>query len=120
MMLYIKDDEGYKGVYSRVACPANTMLYSLMGGDPTKVPTRTSIQIAKDLHIEDEIGSCINHSCSPSCSIKDFFVVTLRDIEVGEEITFNYNENEDVVSSPFKCGCCGKMILGRNHEQKTT
>ncbi len=119
-MLYIKNERGYKGVYSRIPHKRGTALYNLMNGEPVRSPTRTSIQITQDLHIEDEIGSCINHSCSPSCSIEDFFVVTLKDIEAGEEITFNYNENEDVVSSPFECSSCGKMVLGRNHEQKTT
>tara|TARA_R110002012_G_scaffold224649_1_gene396613 strand:+ start:300 stop:656 length:357 start_codon:yes stop_codon:yes gene_type:complete len=115
-MLYIKSEGGYKGVYSRIPHKKGTALYSLMNGESVKIPTRTSIEITKNLHIEDEIGSCINHSCDPSCLIKDFFVVTLKDIEAGEEITFNYNESENVVSSPFRCSCCGKMILGRQYE----
>ena len=119
-MLYLKEEDGYKGVYARTPYPAGAMVYTLVLGKPTKSPTRTSIQIEEGLHMEGELGSCINHSCDPSCSIEGFSIVALKDIEAGEEITFNYNENEDVVSSPFECNCCGKMILGRNHEQKTT
>ena len=116
MMLYIKNDAGYKGVYSRISCAANTKLYSLESGKLTKMPTRTSIQVGEGLHVEDEVGGCINHSCSPSCLIQDLFVIALRDIKVGEEITFDYNKNEKRLASPFKCNCCGKMIRGKDYE----
>lgn len=48
----------------------------------------------------------INHSCSPNCGIRgDIVGVAMRDISVGEEVTFDYAflDNED---NRFKCTCC--------------
>lgn len=120
MALYIKKEDGYKGVYTRKDIPEGSIVADLIDGKLIQEPTRTSIQVGRGFHIEDEIGSCINHSCQPSCKIRSFLVIALRDIGEGEEVTFDYNESEEEVISPFECKCCGKMILGRKHEQKTT
>lgn len=44
------------------------------------------------MHIEDEQGRFINHSCNPSVRIKGNKVIALRDIDPLKEITFNYSE----------------------------
>ena len=75
-------------------------------------PTRTSIQISRDLHIEDKLGQYINHSCDPSVVIIGQIVITTRDMNNGDSITFDYNENEYNMSNPFKCNCCNKWITG--------
>lgn len=54
----------------------------------------------------DGIKLFINHSCNPNCGLMGLNVgVAMRDIEVGEEITFDYAmlDNEDY---SFEC-CCG-------------
>lgn len=58
----------------------------------------------------------INHSCSPNCGIRgDIIGVAMRDISVGEEITFDYAflDNE---GNRFKCTCgspnCRHIITG--------
>lgn len=58
----------------------------------------------------------INHSCSPNCGIRgDIVGVAMRDISVGEEITFDYAflDNED---NRFKCTCgspnCRHIVTG--------
>lgn len=64
-----------------------------------------------------------NHSCDPNCGIKNLFqIVSMRDIEPGEEITWDYemtedNETEDESSFYYwsmtcKCGSsiCRKKI----------
>ncbi|MFH0830773.1 MAG: SET domain-containing protein-lysine N-methyltransferase [Parcubacteria group bacterium] len=58
----------------------------------------------------------INHSCEPNCGIKNVFtLVALRDIELGEELTFDYAMIEDSWWK-FQCGCgapsCRKIISG--------
>jgi len=38
----------------------------------------------------------LNHSCEPNCGIKNLFqIVAMRDIEVDEEITWDYEMSED-------------------------
>jgi hypothetical protein len=116
-MLYTKEKNGSTGVFLQQPCDKGTVLWSLSGGIPTEVRTRTSIQVAEGVHMEDEIGRFINHACKPTCEIRDFFVVSLRDLEIDEEVTFNYNRNEDIIASPFKCECHDKEILGAKYNE---
>src|SRR5256714_474634 len=61
----------------------------------------------------------INHSCDPNCHTEQFgntiWVVAIRDIAAGEELTYNYGyEVNDEPPEPCHCGahhCCG-YILG--------
>lgn len=86
-----------------------------MKGEIIKHPTRTSVQIGKNEHIEDEIAGRVNHNCHPNAKVnrKTQSFVSLRNIKKGEEITFNYNDNEDLMATPFICHCCNKLIAGK-------
>jgi uncharacterized protein len=61
----------------------------------------------------------INHACDPNCQTEQFghtiWIVAIRDIEAGEELTYNYGyEDNDEPAEPCNCGahnCCG-YILG--------
>jgi uncharacterized protein len=61
----------------------------------------------------------INHSCDPNCQTEQFgrliWIVAIRDIAAGEELTYNYGcEMDDEPPEPCHCGakhCCG-YILG--------
>ena len=61
----------------------------------------------------------INHSCDPNCQTEQFgntiWIVAIRDIASGEELTYNYGyEIDDAPAEPCHCGaqhCCG-YILG--------
>jgi len=119
-MIYLKEENGYTGVFLKGNCGKGTVVVDLASGKLVREPTRTSIQVGDGFHIEDEVGCFINHSCQPSCKIETFSVVTLGDLSEGEEITFDYSDNEDTIASPFECKCCGKIILGGDSEQKTT
>jgi len=60
----------------------------------------------------------INHSCAPNCEaeMKDehIWIIALRDIKAGEELTFNYGYDlEDYEDHPCHCGapqCLGFMV----------
>ncbi len=57
----------------------------------------------------------INHSCEPNCGIKKYFkVVAMREIEKGEEITWDYEMTEKNKHWKMKCRCgsrqCRKVI----------
>lgn len=73
---------------------------------------------------EDELEDTdfINHSCNPNCGIKGKIrIVAMRDIELGEEITFDYAMSE---SSKYKMKCqcgdsnCRKVITGEDWKNK--
>ncbi len=55
------------------------------------------------------IARWINHSCEPNCGIRNFFKVTaMRDIEAGEEITWDYEMTEKHPWWRMKCECGSK------------
>lgn len=83
-------------------------------GDVLSTPTRTTIQVAPNQHVDvDSPGKYINHSCQANCIVRKHELIAAKDIYIGEEITFNYEENEDELAHPFICKDCGKMIEGR-------
>ena len=59
----------------------------------------------------------LNHSCEPNLGLQGQIVyVALRDIAVGEELTFDYAMNEDDPNEIMTCQCgaesCRKVITG--------
>lgn len=101
-----------KGVIATQNFSKGEIIHKL-GTVETTYPTRTSLQVGDHKYVEDFVGQYINHNCNPSATIINVNLVCIRDIPKGEEITFDYNANEDVVSHPFICHCCGKIITGR-------
>ncbi len=71
-----------------------------------------------DGNVEWNPARLLNHSCSPNCEAQDvegkIWIVALRDIKAGEEITFNYNYDlEDYKEHPCRCGapnCVGYIL----------
>jgi len=59
-----------------------------------------------------------NHSCEPNCytlsTLRTIWIVALRDITPGEELTYNYGYGaEDYELYPCHCGaknCCGYIL----------
>lgn len=84
----------------------------ILEGDILDYPTRTSIHIGKDQHIEDDIGKYINHACDPTCRVENSTLVAVKQINHGDSITFDYNDSEVLMSDPFECNCCTKPIRG--------
>ncbi len=60
----------------------------------------------------------LNHSCAPNCEAQEeagrIWIVALRDIRAGEELTFNYNYDlTDYREHPCRCGaanCVGYIL----------
>jgi hypothetical protein len=112
--LYIKSTDegpGQSGVFARkLFNSGETVLY--LDGLILNRPTRTSIQVSEEKHIEDKIGAFINHNCNPTCKIEGYKVVAIDDIGIDDQITFDYSKNETIMASPFVCACCNKLISG--------
>ena len=110
---------GMKGVFSLEFIPAGTVVINLADeGKVVNSPTRTSIQIGEQYHIEHSTGAFINHDCNPTCRVDGAILLSIIDIGKDDEITFDYNKNESMTSSPFICRCCGKNIRGRKYENQ--
>lgn len=77
-----------------------------------------------DCGVDSNISRFINHSCEPNCEAVDddgrIFVEALRDIEVGEELVYDYrltwesgDDPEDLRVYLCRCGarsCRGTML----------
>jgi SET domain len=95
----------------------------VLEGEIIEHPSKYSVQIGERRHLEplspdpSDVNSLIhffNHSCDPSTRIdfEDLTVRALRDLEPGEEVTFNYNTTEYEMANPFNCNCNGKNCVG--------
>ena len=121
-----------KGLFADEFIPKNNIVLYLKGNYFPK-PSRTSIQVGKDKHIESYEGGFINHHCDSNAEIRiheDFIgrnlsnrtqpslvalVVAKKDILEGEEITFDYETTETELAEPFKCDCHGNWIRGKHY-----
>lgn len=80
-------------------------------------PTKTSMQIDKNLHQEntnpEAIENFLNHSCEPNGYINfgDLTFRALRNIKKGEELTYNYLTTEFDLVKKFECNCGSKKCL---------
>ena len=99
-MEIIEKNGNSKGLFSTEKYNKKDKIYRLQGIIYER-PSRTTIEIGKNAHIDDEYGIYMNHSFAPTCIIKDGCIFALCDINVNDELTFNYNENETSMSCPF-------------------
>ena len=70
-----------------------------------------------------EAGDMINHSCEPNCGMAGTSnVQALRDIEIGEELTFDYAMSDSSKYDEFNCACgkdkCRERITGLDWQKK--
>src|SRR5580704_4294627 len=95
------------GGFARIAIPAGTRLVEYLGRKVDKAeslrqceldnPYIFSINDEYDLdgNVDWNPARLLNHSCSPNAEALaeggQIWIVALRDIKAGEEITFNYN-----------------------------
>lgn len=72
-----------------------------------------------DGDVPDNDAKYVNHSCNPNCEVEiiddEIYIIALRDIKKGEEITFNYGFefDEDYIEHPCNCGspnCIGYIL----------
>jgi hypothetical protein len=81
---------------------------------------RNCVQIGWDeflTPIEVVAADYINHSCAPTCGISgDRNLVAIRDILIGEEITYDYAMTDSVQYDNFHCRCsskgCRRLVTG--------
>ena len=93
---------------------------SELSNHPTDRISR-SLQLNSDVYllsgITPEAGDMINHSCEPNCGIAGTSSVqSLRDIENGEELSFDYAMTDSSQYDEFICACgkskCRDKITG--------
>jgi SET domain-containing protein len=118
------------GGFARTDIPADTRVIRYVGEEITKSESLRRCELDNefifDLDEEHDLdGSVnwnparfINHSCAPNCEAQmddsEVWIVAIRDIKAGEEITFNYNYDlVDYREHPCRCGaanCVGYIV----------
>jgi len=97
----------------------------LIEGRTQRSPTRYSIQLDTNLHIEadGDLASeamrvrhpwrFLNHACDPVARVSGDALYALRAIAGGDEITFDYTTTEADMAEPFECHCGSPRCVGR-------
>jgi SET domain-containing protein len=110
---------GQKGLFAAADVAEGTVLLTYDGPIISR-PTRLSIQIDDDRHIEgtDDSNSFLNHSCDANAYV-DWNALCLRakrPIARGEEVTCNYFTTDYELHESFFCSCgspsCKREIRG--------
>ncbi len=78
---------------------------------------KRSIQIDDTLFLagapEPEPADFINHSCHPNCGMRgSVVVVALRDIGVGEQLTYDFAMSDGCDYDEFECACGSSLCRG--------
>lgn len=79
---------------------------------------RHTIQVEDNLYLAsylpDEPADYINHSCDPNAGlVGQLTLVALRDIQPGEEVTFDYATADSTPYDEFDCMCGAQNCRGR-------
>lgn len=85
-----------------------------------------SIQVEEDLFLVSTIigpGDHFNHSCNPNVGLDgQIGLITMRDIAIGEEITFDYAMCDSAPYDEFDCMCdatdCRLQVTGNDWKKR--
>ena len=111
MEIKLNDTIGEYGLYATQFYAKGDILF-VLSGKIFANPTRETIYVGNGTHIHDPFGIYINHSFMPSVRIDSRNVRAARDINSGDEITFDYNLNEIQMANPFYSD--GILVSGKN------
>lgn len=114
------DETGYKSVIAKKHIKPYTVLSEIKYKEILINPTRFTIQVGEKQHLllKPNLLQYINHSCNPNVffDLKMMELISLKNIECGEEVVFFYPSTEWKMVEPFKCICgnnnCLKQIKG--------
>ena len=72
--------------------------------------------------LQPEPGDMLNHSCEPNCgAYGTSSVISLSDIAIGEELTFDYAMTDSSEYDQFECACgklkCRGKITGKDWQK---
>jgi len=115
-----------RGIFTTAPLPAGTVVTAFSGFAMDGAAFHSlsqeqqvhSLQIADDLFLASpttaEDADLFNHSCEPNLGISgSIMLVTLRDIEPGEELGFDYAMCDADDYDEFECLCGARLCRGK-------
>ncbi len=105
--------KGFLGVYAVNFYKEGEIVMDLSMGDVSPMRDLRTIELSSR-HIDHPFGRYVNHHCDPSCYIDQTreLMIALIDINIGDEITFDYSLNESTIAAPFECSCGASHCKG--------
>ena len=107
---------GGRGLFAAAPLRRGEVLIDFSGYPILDRPTRISLQIDADRHIEgsEETNAFLNHSCAPTAyyDYSGVYLRALRDISTGEEVTVDYNAGDYDLFEKFECRCGASRCVG--------
>ena len=113
------------------AIPANTTVAGFGGhvvdgrelADLGEAVRIHALQIDDDLFLAStppfDSADYVNHSCDPNCGIVgSVLLVTMRDVEAGEELCFDYAMTDSDDYDMFTCTCGTDRCRGVDHRRR--
>lgn len=124
------------GVFARVDLPAGHRVLEYVGEKITKLESLRRCEkenvyifaLDEQYDLDGNVGwnpaKFVNHSCSPNCETQlidgRIWIISLRPIGAGEEVTFNYGYDLDEYRDhPCACGspdCVGFIVAEEFHD----
>jgi SET domain-containing protein len=118
-----------KGLFAGQAIPKDTIITRYIGAKISKAQSARALAHGNayicylnarydiDVNTLRNPARYINHSCDPNCALQTtgraIWVVALRDIQAGEELTHQYNYEYDPERyTEFPCFCGAKNCVG--------
>jgi hypothetical protein len=98
------------GIYATKTYKTDEIVH-VMTGKMSNIPTKKSIHIGDNMHLVDEFGQYINHSFDPNVIVVNNKLIAIKDIDIYDEITINYNDSELEMAFPFEDD--GVLVCGK-------
>lgn len=120
--IYIGDSNFGKGVFAKVALMKGDRIFRFGG---IRISLDESIALGEDESYSVQIGlkeylqpfspgMYVNHSCEPNCGLTGaMFLIALRDIQIGEELFFDYSTTMLERRWEMQCNC--RTTVCRHH-----
>eukprot|EP01130_Rhizamoeba_saxonica_P013048 TRINITY_DN5536_c1_g2_i1.p1 TRINITY_DN5536_c1_g2~~TRINITY_DN5536_c1_g2_i1.p1 ORF type:complete len:183 (-),score=19.52 TRINITY_DN5536_c1_g2_i1:70-618(-) len=127
--LFDDESKGGSKVLITAPCKENDVIFNIVA-PLTQEKSKYTMQLASyghiDQHFDYELWRFANHSCTPSMNVQMFVnpnnnigrivFVANRDLEEGEELSFDYLTTERDMVEKFQCSCgvggCRGVING--------
>jgi hypothetical protein len=117
------------GIFATAPIAAGTTVCGFGGNvvDRTEFDTLNDDLRTHSIQVDDDLflvsvppyapADYINHSCEPNCGLNgNCIVVTMRDVEAGEELCFDYAMSDTNDYDEFVCECdmptCRQLVTG--------
>ncbi len=110
------DEHTGRSVIAVRTIPHGEVLADLRTAPRVAVPTRFTVQIGVDVHIDGIWQfTFLNHACAPNVRIDTtaMTISAVREIAAGEELGYFYPSTEWQMTEPFDCRCGAVACVGR-------